>query len=72
MVFLVPTSLFPDYARLVGHVPILATSIVEREKVIIEITLQNIIAAAIVSLAVYAMTAPFKRAIDNALERTET
>jgi len=48
------------------------TSIMEREKVTIEISLQNILAAAIISLAVYAMTAPFKRAIDNALERTET
>jgi len=45
---------------------------VEREKVTIEISLQNIIAATVLSLIVYAMTAPFKRAIDNALERTET
>lgn len=35
----------------------------------LDLTLETIITAAILSLIVYALTEPFKRAIDQALER---
>jgi small-conductance mechanosensitive channel len=41
----------------------------EREKVKLDLSLQTILTAAVVSLVVYVLTEPFKRAIDTALER---